>query len=237
MWWEPRWLQVQAQEYLQQRNLPAARIASASASALRPHDPELYKLVAEVLAQGGAFDKADLVAQHALQIDPRNPELRVLRSTVLLQQQRYDEAIAAVVTDPHPVLRSELAAHFRALARLAEQRGDATGAARCAVERDFLLAVDALGDTSANGLLAADDRRRALWQSVQAAGLVRKDLRALTVAALQFLDLDKPDAARDLGVQAKQLGITMPPWQRALFGDKLARLLEQEVWFDVLRSR
>jgi tetratricopeptide (TPR) repeat protein len=235
MWWEPRWLQIQAQEYLQQGNLDAATRTSASASALRPHDPQLYRLVSEVLAQRGALAEADQVAQYALKIDPRNPELRVLRSTVLLQQKRYDDAIAAVVTDPHPILRTQLAAHFRSLVRVAEQRGDTQGALRCAVERDFLLALDSLGDHSAGGSAAAHERGLALLQSMRAAGMLRTDLRGFVISALQYVDLPQPESLQELGTQAKALGVVMPAWQRELFGDKLKPLLEHEAWFGILR--
>ena len=70
---------------------------------------------------------------------------------------------------------------------------------------------------------------------MRAAGMLRTDLRGLVISALQFVDLGQPEALRDLGTEAKQLGIVMPAWQKVLFGDKLKPLLEHEAWFGILR--
>ncbi|HEX5050572.1 MAG TPA: O-antigen ligase family protein, partial [Planctomycetota bacterium] len=234
---EPRWLQVQAQEQLIAGDLRAAARTAARAVELRPFEPQYYLQVGEALARIGQLQQAERIAQYALRIDPPNPVLRVLLATVLAQQQQADEAIAAVVHDPHPVLRAQLPHLFHQLADLAAQHDDAAGAARFRVEQHFLEAAENLGDPSPTALTAASEHVKAMFSAMAAAGTLRTDLRGFLMSALHALDLGDTSAAIDLGGQAQKLGIGLPRWQRELLGDKLAPLERVEAWHDVLARR
>ncbi len=234
---EPRWLQLLAQEQMIDGDLAGAASTAARALKLRPFDPVLYVLLGEILARGGRVAEAGRIARHALGFDPANPELRVLLSTMQCRAQKPELAIEAVVQKPHPVLRARLADHFRDLGVLAERDGDAAGAARYRVERSFLQAVDGLGDSTPAGLAATDERMKALLAATRDAGLVRKDMRWLAVGGLYALDLGNPETAIEQGAAADTLGIAMPGWQRDLFGEKLAPLERIEAWQRVLARR
>jgi len=192
-------------------------------------------LLAEVLARGNRPDQAEQVARHALALDPPNPELRVLLSTVLAQSGRHDDAVHAVVDDPHALLRAQLGEHFRDLTALAERRGDQPGAERFRVEQHFVQAVDTLGDESPTALAATGEHVRQLLPALRAAGMLGSDVRGYLVSALHALDLGDPDTAIRLGQQASQLDLALPGWQRALLGDKLQPLQRIEPWQPVLR--
>lgn len=232
---EPRWFEVLAREQLFAGDLAQAAHHAARALRLRPHHPELHVLLGEVLARGGRLGEATAVAEQALRLDPSHPELRVLRSAALAQQGRIDEAIAAVVVDPHPVLRAQLAAHFRSLAEVCRQRGLADGAARLRAEHHFLAAADRLGRTDAESLAATGEHVRALFQALQDAGALRTDLRPYVVSALHLLDLGKPDAAADLGEPAARHGGALAAWQKQLLGEQLARLEALPAWRPALQ--
>ena len=238
MWWEPRWLQVLAQEQLIVGNLQAARKAAAMASALRPHDPQLLLLVGETLARGGAHAEAAEVARHALAIDPRNPELRVLRSTTLMLDGHHDAAIEAVCDDPHPRLRQALRSHFQSLGQALERQDDALGAARCRVESLVLQTLESMTDQSPGGQAATNELLKALNGAARTAGVDQTDLRPRILYALHFLALDKPKTAVLLADQPNAAGLALKPWQRRQLGEqRLQPLLEHEVWFEVLRRR
>lgn len=239
-WWmpfEPRWLQLLAQEQMIDGDLAGAAATAARALKLRPFDPQLYVLLGEVLARGNRIDEADRIARHALAFDPANPELRVLLSTMRARKKDTDEAIAAVVLQPHPVLRAQLREHFRALANLAERAGDDAGASRYRVERAFLQAVDALGGADPAAWTAAQEHVKALLTALRAAGTDRTDLRGYAVTSRHALDIGDPDLAIKQGEAAAKLGIPMPQWQRDLFGDKLEPLQSVEAWHAVLARR
>lgn len=239
-WWmpfEPRWLQLLGQEQMMAGDLAAAATTAARALQLRPFDPQAYVLLGEILARGNRVDEADRIARHALAFDPANPELRVLLSTMRARQKDPDAAIAAVVLQPHPVLRAQLREHFRALAKLAERAGDDAGACRYRVERAFLQAVDALGGADPAAWTAAQEHVKALLTELRTAGIDRTDLRGHAVTSRHALDIGDPDLAIQQGEAAAKLGIPMPPWQRDLFGDKLDLLQTVEAWHAVLARR
>ena len=205
------------------------------ATALRPHDPQLLLLEGETLARSGDYDAAAEIASRGLAIDPPNPELRVLRSTTLMQLGRHQEAVVTACEAPHPTLRRHLEQYFRELAEAAVRHDDATGAARCRFEAEFLATLDSIGE--ADALIANNARLRALATMAASAGVGDHDLRPILLSALQFLALDDPETAASLGTVAQQRGLVLADWQRALIGDALDPLLEHEAWAEVLRRR
>lgn len=235
MWWEPRWLQVLTQEQLTAGELAGARRSAARALQLRPHDPQLYLQLGEVMARGTAYQEAAAMATHALSIDPQHPELRVLQSTARLQQGDVDGAILAVVENPHPALRAQLPNHFRALERLAKQRNDAAGAARCAFERTCLELTETLGDQSPGALEATARHLRDLVVASKDAGRNGKDVRLYALHALHALDLGQAEEAAQFAALVQKGKLKLLPWQRALLGDQLKPLLREQAWVDLLR--
>ena len=231
---EPRWLQVLAQEQMFARQLTEARKTAAIAVGLRPFDPQLYALLAEVLVKGEAFDKAEQLVKHALAIDPQHPELRMWLSWLMMDRQEPELAIAAVVIEPHAMLRTQLGQHFRALAAAAEKRGSKAMAARFAVEQHFFAALETLGEQSTKALPATFEHVKAMLEAMHDADLQRTDARANVVSALYAIDLGKPDKAIDLGETAKALGVPLAGWQREALGTKLEPLQRIEVWAAVL---
>ena len=235
---EPRWLQLLAQEQMTDGDLAGAFATAERAVQLRPFDAQLYVLLGEVLARSNRVDEADRFARHALSLDSANPELRVLLSTMQARQRQTDAAILAVVLQPHPTLRVQLAKHFADLAELAERGGDAAGAARYRAEQTFVATLDSLRDTSAAGLVATTDRvKQELLPRMRAAGLLQTDLRFHVAMSLNALQVGNRDIAVTLGDEASKLGVVMPEWQRALFGDALEPLQRIDVWRSVLARR
>ncbi|MCC7063621.1 MAG: O-antigen ligase family protein [Planctomycetes bacterium] len=233
--WEPRWLQILAQEQLLAGELAAARKNAARALQLRPHEPQLFLLVGEVLAQGTAYKEAAALATAALAIDPPNPELRVLLSTVRLQQRDIDGAIAAVVENPHPALRTRLQSHFRQLERLADRLDYPEGAARCAIERTCLELTETLGVQTQEAQFSTNDKLKELVVQAKRAGTSSRDVRLFALHAVQALDAGDRDTATQFAKLAKQKGATFEPWQRDLLGDTLKPLANNEAWRALLR--
>lgn len=233
---EPRWLQVLAQEHLFAGNLQQAAHVAARAITLRPFDPQLYALLGEILAKGNRHAEAAEVATQALRLDPPNPELRVLLSTCLALQQKVDPAIDAVVESPHAMLRAQLAQHFRSLAALCRARGDAASAARFDAEHHFVAAVDLVGRTDEESKADAVSHIGAMVVAMQEAGTLRSDVRPFLVQALHNLDAGQPDAALQLGDRAQQQKLVLLPWQRELLGDKLAPLRSFAPWQSIAGS-
>ncbi|MBL8756175.1 MAG: O-antigen ligase family protein [Planctomycetes bacterium] len=237
-WWmpfEPRWLQLQTQLRLKEGNLQQAAHLGARALTLRPFDPTLLLQLGEVLARGNKFEQARDVAKEGLRHDPRNPELRVLLSTTLAQQDAVDDAIATVVDDPHELLRVRLARHFRSLAELAQKRERGRSAARFLLEHHVQAALDALDDASPANLDAANEHVKEAEQAARMAE--RRDARPRLILALLLLDKNRQGALQ-LGEQVAKS--TYPPltgWQRAQFGDRLARLDSFEGWARWLAMR
>ena len=229
---EPRWHQLLAQEQMAARDFAGAQRTAARALTLRPYEPQYYLLLGEALARDSKYEDAVLVAYGGLQFDPPNPELRVLLSTVLAQLQRPEQAIAAVVNQPHAKLRECLGAHFQALSKLARDRGNKQVAARFAVEQHFLAAIDTLADHT-----ATKAHLEAMRGSMQEAGSTREDVRAYVVGALLAIDLGNRDLAIQAGEGAKRLDVPLAGWQRDLLGTKLAPLQAIEVWAQVLARR
>jgi O-antigen ligase/tetratricopeptide (TPR) repeat protein len=234
---EPRWQQLLAQEQMASGQFHEAALTAASALRLRPYEPQHYLLLGEARARGSKYEDAVLLAQHGLQFDPPNPELRVLLSTVLAQLQRPEEAIAAVVDQPHPKLRQGLGAHFHDLAKLARDRGNKQVAARFAVEQHFLAALDTLADHTPAAREATKAHLDAMRAAMQEAGRTREDLRVYVVGALLAIDLGNRNLAIQAGEGAKRLDVPLPGWQRDLLGAKLEPLQAIEVWAQVLARR
>jgi tetratricopeptide (TPR) repeat protein len=232
---EPRWLQVLAQEQLFADDLAGARRTAAAALGLRPYDPQLYLLLGEVLARGGSFDRAEQLARHAIRFDPGHPELRLLLGTSLARQGRVDDAIAVLATEPHAVLKAQLPQVFADLAAVATRNDERATAAKLEVERHVLLVLERLGDPSPSALAAAGEHVKALLAAQRAAGTLQQDPRGYLVGALHALDLGQPDTVLALGTRAKQTGAKLLPWQRDLFGAQLQRLSAYEDWLTVLR--
>lgn len=233
--WEPRFLQLLAQEQLAGGQLPAARRSAALAARLRPHDPQLQLLVAEVLARGTAWKEAAQIARSGLEKDPAHPELRVLLSTVNLQQGDVDGAVLAVVEDPHPVLRAQLPRHFASLEKLAEQLHQPAAAARCRFERTCLELPENLGKSAPGALDATNGRIRAMFEDAKAAGLLNKDLRPYLFTGVQAHVLGDTKTEANARSAAQKLDLQLPEWQRALLGDALAPIRNDPGWAQVLR--
>lgn len=225
---EPRWLELLTREKLRGGDLQGAAVVGARAITLRPHHPQLYLNLAEVLAQGNRFAEAAAVAKQGLAIDPVNPELRVLMLTVLAQQGETEAALAAVVERPHPLLRSQLANQFRQIAKVCRDRGDALGAARFQFEHHTLAAIDGFGDQSASGLVATNEHITAAIRQMGEAKELR-DARPIVLTALTELRRNEPRRALALGEQAMRFP-PLRPWQQDLFGELLERLRTLETW-------
>ena len=164
-----------------------------------------------------------------------HPELRVLLSVCLMMLGDYDEAVTAVTVDPHPTLQAQLGNHFLALERELERRGDPRGAARCRMEHEFLAALATLGKPEPAALEATSVHVREFLAAASAAGRSGSELRGYALYAAHFVALGETPEAEKLGERAQKLGLALPDWQRALFGDRLRPLLEFEVWSEVLR--
>jgi hypothetical protein len=72
-----------------------------------------------------------------------------------------------------------------------------------------------------------------MMRNFAAAGLT-KDVRPLAAAALLALDAGDTATAQKFAVTAAQLGLLFEPWQRALFGEQLARLQSVPEWRTLL---
>lgn len=231
---EPRWFEILTREKLATGDLQGAAVAGARAIQLRPHHPQLYLNLAEVLAKGAKFAEAHAVARQGLANDPGHPELRVLLLTVLAQQGDVDAAILAVVERPHPLLRAQLANQFLQVARLCQARGDAAGAARFALEHHTLAAIDGFDDQSPGGIAATNAHIQAAIQQMRDAAV--RDARPIVLTALFELARNQPQQAQALG-EAAQKFPPLPPWQRELFGGLLERLRPLATWQPFLAER
>jgi tetratricopeptide (TPR) repeat protein len=233
-WWmpfEPRWLTLLARAELARDDLASARKHAAAAVALRPFDPQAYELLAEVLINGKAFDVALPLVRFGLQLDPVHPELRMWKSWLQWHKGDVDGAIAAVVDQPHPQLRKQLATHFEAMAGKTE---DATQRARYEVEHYFLAGIDGLGKKDDAAFQAMDAHVRKMLTAARASQ--KRDVRPYLLAALSFLDRGLIQDAIDYGKAAAKLP-GLQPYQKALLGDQLQRLRNYEVWQPVLDAR
>ncbi|MCB9877289.1 MAG: O-antigen ligase family protein [Planctomycetes bacterium] len=223
-WWmpyEPRWLEAEARRALTAGDLPAAARAAARACSLRPFSPQYLVLLGEVLAKGGKYGEALQVAKEGLRRDPQNPELHVLEATSYTALGDVDRAIAALVVEPHPVLRAQLANVFADLATLADQKGHETDARRLIAEHTFAALCRTLGSSEEALLEQTGPLLSQLRNQLAAAGRAEEDLRPFVVGGLYALDLDKPDLARSFAAQAAKGRAKLLPWQRAMLDQRL----------------
>jgi len=246
MWWEPRWLQLLAQEEisrfettLDRQQLTMAQDHAAELLRLRPHEPTYLVQAATALsysdvAEAKTLIQAVLGSREVAGIDPPNPQAHLLLSQILMIERNYDAAIRTVSESPHPTLRAGLRTHFHRLERLASERGDAEGAARCALEVSCLDVLSTIGVPGAAAMTATTEHVKSLLTNAQRAGR-RSDLRPYVLSALHYLNLGEPETANNIAASAQKLGTKLEPWQREQLGDKLKPLLEHEVWFAVLR--
>ncbi len=233
-WWmpfEPRWWTLLARAELSRDDLASARKHAAAAVALRPFDPQAYELLVEVLVRGKAFDAAAQLVRFGLQLDPVHPELRMWSSWLCMHKGDVDGAITAVVDQPHPRLREQLAAHFEALAGKSQVAGER---ARYEAEHHFVAAVDGLGRKDDASLQATSEHVQKLVTAMRASK--QRDVRPLLLGALSLLDRGQIQDAIDYGKAAAKLP-GLQPYQRALLGDQLQRLRNYEVWQPVLDAR
>lgn len=224
---EPRWLEILTREKLARGDLPGAAVAGARALRLRPHHPQLYLNLGEVLAKGTKFPEARAVARQGLDLDPQSPELRVLDSTVQAQQGDVEGAIATVAHHPHPVLRAQLANHFLQLARVCRDRGNERGAARFGFEHHVVAAIDGCGDQNPGMLAATKEHIEQAISAMGPAGL--RDARPIVLTALFQLDSGNLREAIGLGETVQRFPPLLP-WQRELFGAQLDRLRPLASW-------
>jgi hypothetical protein len=136
-----------------------------------------------------------------------------------------DGAIAAVVLDPHPVLRAQLATHFADLAQRCRDQPEV--ALRFVIEHHAIAGADGIGNSSSEALRATNAHVLALFEALKTSG--RKDARGFVLSALHSLDLGTPRLAMELYAQVANLP-PLEPWQRALFGAQLDRLRAFEAW-------
>lgn len=233
-WWmpfEPRWLTLLARAELARDDLASARKHAAAAVALRPFDPQAYELLVEVLVRGKAFDTAAQLVRFGLQLDPVHPELRMWSSWLRMHKGDVDGAITAVVDQPHPRLREQLAAHFGALAGASQDAGER---ARYEAEHHFVAAVDGLGKKDDASLTATSEHVQQLVTAMRASR--QRDVRPLLLGALSFLDRGQIQDAIDYGKAAAKMP-GLQPYQKALLGGQLQRLRNYEVWQPVLDAR
>lgn len=238
--WEGRYHQLLAQERARLAGEPVAALAAAegpleTALALRPHEPALHLLRADLLRGAGRLPEARVAVQEALRLDAGDPEARVLGSAIAFLQGDHTGAIAAVWDRPHPRLRRQLPEHFASLRRLLEQRGEVRAALRYAAEESFAETLLALDAASPSGLVDRRSRVQAMMQVFQAADLLDHDPRPWWLSTLHMLDLGDdqwgPTAAR----QAARTGAALPAWQCWLMGaDRLRRLRSVPGWSALL---
>lgn len=228
--WEPRWLQLLAQQQMADGDLATAKVTAARALRLRPFDPQLHLLLGEVLARGTAYREAAQIAAAGLRIDPGHPELRVLHATVLVQLGDVDGAIATLAFAPHPRLQKDLPLVFAKLADVADHGGRADMAQRLAIERDCLRIADGLRAGTAGALAANNDVLKSLMAGLQAAGRQREDPRGLVLGAAQALALGDRAAAEQLFEEMQKRKLTIAPGQVRLLGTALDPLRELPGW-------
>jgi tetratricopeptide (TPR) repeat protein len=228
--YEPRWHTLVARNKLRANDLAGARLAAATAVALRPFDPQAYELLVEVLVRGKAYDQARQLVQHALRLDPVHPELRLWRSWLALHQGNLDEAIQAVATSPHPMLRQQLADHFAAMANSTQEP---TARRRLLAEHHFLAALDGLGQPDPVQRTAVGNHLKQF-----AANLARgeRPARFFVLGAAHALDLGQPDVAIRYGSEA-QSAAPLPGWQRELLRPAFDRLRSFESWASLVDGK
>lgn len=236
MSFEPRWLQIEAQNQINRGDLAKAAHYAARALELRPFSPPLFLLLGEVLAKGSRYGEAIKVAQQGLKFDPANPELRALRSTALAELGDVDRAISAVAIDPHPVLRDGLATHFASLAERADKRNEPKQVRRYAIENTFVTIADLLatGDKEAVAQIRAmNDKLDKDIKSLERANI---DRRYPVTMALEAMASGRVILAGKYAEVAKLRG-PITKWQAELLGEPLDRLRQLPEWQRALPAK
>jgi len=223
---EPRWLEVQAREAMNDRDLQLAAHLTAKALQLRPFSPPLLLLLAEVLARGNRYGEAIGIARRGLELDPKNPELRALVSTALAELGDVDRAIREVVVDPHPLLRESLENHFADLATRADERNERRQKNRYLTEYLFLAIANRSGSDDPASLAQVVELNKRAGSVAREVG----DARWTLTAALAALDIPRTDLAAGYAKLAAKEGLRLTSWQRDLLGDQLERLRAVPAW-------
>jgi len=233
IWWmgyEPRWFELEIQDRLIRGDLRGAAHYSERALDLRPFSPPLLLLHGEVLARSSSFGEAISIADQGLELDPKNPELHILKSTALAQLGDVDRAIAAVVMDPHPVVRAGLQTHFAELAKLAARRNETKQKQRYAIESAFAATADLLGTGDPDALELVSEMNRMMDEMTKLLERTDVDTRYLVTAALESLDRGRADRATKYAEIWRLRGVPLQPWQAAILGEHVDRLREVPGW-------
>lgn len=236
MSYEPRWLQIEAQNQMNRGDLAKAAHYAARAIKLRPFSPPLLLLLGEVLARGNRYGEAIKVAEQGLELDPAHPELRTLRSTALAELGDVDRAIEAVVTDPHPVLRSGLATHFASLAELASNRREPKQLRRYAIENTFVSIADLLSVGDEQTLDEISKMNERLKQQIKQLERNDVDHRYPVTMALEALARGKAKLASQYAGLAKLRG-PITKWQASVLGESLDGLRAMPEWQGLLPAK
>lgn len=230
---EPRWLQIEAQNQMNRGDLQKAAYYAARALELRPFSPPLLLLLGEVLARGNRYGEAIKVADSGLALDPAHPELRILRSTALAELGDVDRAIAAVVEQPHPVLRDGLATHFASLAERASKRREPKQLRRYAIENTFVTIADLLATGEDDSLPEIHSMNDTLGKDIKMLDRSDVDRRYPVTMALEALARGRENLASKYATVAKLRG-PITKWQADLLGKPLQRLRSLPAWQGLL---
>ncbi|MGK0263812.1 MAG: hypothetical protein ACI8UD_002465 [Planctomycetota bacterium] len=236
MSYEPRWLQIEAQNQMNRGDLAKAAYYAARALELRPFSPPLYLLLGKVLAQGSRYGEAIKVAQQGLKLDPANPELRALRSTALAELGDVDRAIAAVAVNPHPVLRDGLATHFASLAERAAKRREPKQAHRYAIENTFVTMADLFATGEQEALVQIHAMNDKLDEDIKKLDRASIDRRYAVTMALEAMARGRKNLAGKWAAAAKLRG-RITKWQADILGEPLDRLRQLPEWQDALPAK
>lgn len=236
MSYEPRWLQIEAQNQMNRGDLQQAAYYAARALELRPFEPQLLKLLGEVLARGSRYGEAIKVAEQGLKLDPAHPELRALRSTALAELGDVDRAIEAVVVDPHPALREGLATHFADLAKRASQRREPKQLKRYAIENTFVTIADLLATHDRQALPQIHTMNDRLNRDIRELERSGEDRRYPVTMALEAMARGRTNLAGKYAAAARLRG-KISKWQADLLGEPLDQLRKLPEWQGALPAK
>jgi hypothetical protein len=208
----------------------AALDAADHAVALRPHEPSYRLLRADLLRLSHRFPEAKRELAEVARLDPGEPQVNVQLAGVFFTEHDVDGTVAALCTDPPPVLRRSLAVRFDEFATLATQQGDAAAARRFLAEASCVRALDATGAIDARGRAVSGERFATMRLAFEQAGLHDGDMREYVVLALRALDAGDPGAAALAANAAARRERKMPAWQWSLLAPFAERLRAVTEW-------